>query len=126
MAAKEDNAGEEKREEEESKKQEERATRRSIPPATAYAFIIIHEIPRRRFRGLPLRATDRIGAADRGREGRKVDEGKRRERGERGGGRRARRRILSRCGEKIYRRNKSKVILPHMSGKDGEARRARG
>jgi len=30
-----------------------RTTRRSIPPATAYAFIIIHEIPRRRFCKLP-------------------------------------------------------------------------
>lgn len=30
-----------------------KTTRRSIPPATAYAFIIIHEISRRRFCELP-------------------------------------------------------------------------
>lgn len=46
-----------------------RTTRQSIPPATAYAFIIIHEILRRRFCELPSAQRTRIEAADTGEGG---------------------------------------------------------
>lgn len=52
-------------------------TGRSIPPATAYAFIIIHEIPRRRVRGLP--SAPRTGSK------RLIENDGREERGEREG-----------------------------------------
>lgn len=80
-----------------------RTTRRSIPPATAYAFIIIHEIPRRRFCELP--SALRTGLK------RLIEKRRRRRRrgGRRGGGRRAG--GLS-SEEKIYRRNKSKMSYP--------------
>lgn len=59
MAAKENDDEEEK----ERTRNKRRTTRWFIPPATAYAFIIIHEIPRRRF--CELLSADRIEAADR-------------------------------------------------------------
>lgn len=49
MAAKENDEEEEKEKEKQGIKE---GSLDSIPPATAYAFIIIHEIPKRRFRGL--------------------------------------------------------------------------
>lgn len=76
-----------------------RITGWSIPPATAYAFIIIHEIPKRRFRGLSsaLRTGSKRlierGGGEWGREA--EEEGS-----------------LSWYEEKIYRRNKNKMSLP--------------
>lgn len=43
-----------------------RATGRSIPPATAYAFITIHEISEEEILRVSLRVADGIEAADRG------------------------------------------------------------
>lgn len=76
-----------------------RITGRSIPPATAYAFIIIHEIPKRRFRGLSsaLRTGSKRLIERGGREwGREAEEEG----------------SLSRYEEKIYRRNKNTMSLP--------------
>lgn len=55
-----------------------RISGRSIPLATAYAFIIIHEIPKRRFRGLSsaLRTgSKRLIEGGRGGWGREAEEG---------------------------------------------------
>lgn len=70
-----------------------RTTRRSIPPATAYAFIIIHEIPRRRFCELPSA----------------LQTGLKRLIEERGERRQERAREGFSFEEKIYCRNKSKM-----------------
>lgn len=53
MAAKENDDEEEKERESRRTRNKRRTIRRFIPPATAYAFIIIHEMPRRRFCELP-------------------------------------------------------------------------
>lgn len=87
-----------------------RTIRRFIPPATAYAFIIIHEMPRRRFCELPsaLRTGLKRLIEKREREGGKGG----REEG-------------SLTEEKIYRRNKSKMSFPPYEQRQKAKRRGK-
>lgn len=92
-----------------------RTIRRFIPPATAYAFIIIHEIPRRRFCELPSAL----------RTGLKRLIEKREDRGREGEGRGGWTGRGFSSEEKIYRRNKSKMSFPPYEQRQKAKRRGK-